>query len=82
MRIPADGTADDVKNPPRVTPRHLFDLSVGSDNLNRGERLKITARFTIVNLTNKEALYNFNSTFSGTHFVTPRMYEGRFGVSF
>ena len=29
-------------------------------------------RFSIVNLTNKEALYNFLSTFSGTHFVTPR----------
>ena len=26
----------------------------------------------MVNLTNKEALYNFLSTFSGTHYVTPR----------
>jgi len=26
----------------------------------------------VVNLTNQYALYNFLSTFSGTHYVTPR----------
>src|SRR5437762_11036654 len=26
LRIPAEGTADDVNNPPRVAPRHLLDL--------------------------------------------------------
>jgi hypothetical protein len=26
----------------------------------------------VVNVTNKVALYNFLSSFSGTHFVTPR----------
>jgi hypothetical protein len=26
----------------------------------------------VVNLSNKYALYNFLSTFSGTHYVTPR----------
>jgi hypothetical protein len=26
-------------------------------------------------LTNKVALYNFLSTFSGTHFVSPRTYQ-------
>ena len=29
-------------------------------------------RLTGVNITNKYALYNFLSTFSGTHYVTPR----------
>ena len=29
-------------------------------------------RLSVVNLTNKVALYNFLSTFSGTHYVTPR----------
>ena len=29
LRIPAEGTADDVENPPRVAPRHLFDLGIG-----------------------------------------------------
>ena len=39
-------------------------------------------RFSVINLTNKEALYNFLSTFSGTHFVTPRAYRFQFGVTF
>jgi hypothetical protein len=82
VRIPADGTANDDTNPPRIAPRHLFDLSAGTDNLFRTERTKVTARFTIINLTNKVALYNFQSTFSGTHFVTPRSYQGQIGVTF
>ena len=28
LRIPAEGTADDVNNPPRIAPRHLLDLGV------------------------------------------------------
>ena len=40
------------------------------------DRAKLSVRFSVVNLTNKEALYNFLSTFSGTHFVTPRAYPG------
>jgi Carboxypeptidase regulatory-like domain len=80
--IPADGTADDLNNPPRVAPRHLFDLGVGVNNLFHTDRTKVRLRFTVVNLTNKEALYNFLSTFSGTHFVTPRTYQLQLGVTF
>jgi hypothetical protein len=82
LNIPADGTEDDVKNPPRIAPRHLFDLGVGADNLLRGDKVKLRVRLSIVNLTNKEALYNFLSTFSGTHFVTPRAYLGQVSVAF
>ena len=82
VRIPADGTENDDTNPPRIAPRHLFDLSVGTDNLLRTERAKMTLRFTVINLTNKEALYNFQSTFSGTHFVAPRSFQGQIGVTF
>lgn len=82
VRIPPDGTEDDVKNPPRIAPRNLFNLSFGSDNLTHGDRVKLSARLTFVNLTNKEALYNFNSTFSGTHFVTPRSIRAQFGITF
>jgi outer membrane receptor for Fe3+-dicitrate len=82
LRIPADGTANDDHNPPRITPRHLFDASVGTDNLFRTERAKVTLRLTGINLTNKEALYNFLSTFSGTHFVTPRAYQAQLGITF
>ena len=72
INIPAPGTENDDHNPPRIAARHLFDVSVGDDNLFRGERYKWSLRGTIINLTNETALYNFLSTFSGTHFVTPR----------
>ena len=82
VRIPADGTANDDHNPPRIAPRHLFDFSAGTDNLFRTEGKKVTLRFTVLNLTNKEALYNFQSTFSGTHFVSPRSFQGQIGLTF
>ena len=80
--IPADGAEDDVDNPPRIAPRHLFDLGFGVDNLLSTDRAKLRVRFSVVNLTNKVALYNFLSTFSGTHFVTPRAFTVQFGVTF
>ena len=48
----------------------------------RNETTRITLKFNISNLTNKVALYNFLSTFSGTHFVTPRAYQLQVGVTF
>jgi hypothetical protein len=82
LRIPAEGTADDVTNPPRIAPRHLIDLGIGADNLFHTSGAKVRLRFSVVNLTNKEALYNFLSTFTGTHFVTPRAYQFQVGVTF
>ena len=32
------GTEDDDHNPPRITPRHLFDLAIGDDNLFHGDK--------------------------------------------
>jgi hypothetical protein len=82
LRIPAEGTADDVANPPRIAPRHLFDIGIGVDNLLNSQRTRLKVRFSVINLTNREALYNFLSTFSGTHFVTPRAYQVQLGVAF
>ncbi|HWX43306.1 MAG TPA: TonB-dependent receptor, partial [Blastocatellia bacterium] len=82
VRIPADGTENDDTNPPRIAPRHLFDASIGTDNLFRTEHTRVTLRFSGVNLTNKVALYNFLSTFSGTHFVTPRVLSAQLGIIF
>ena len=82
LAIPADGTEDDVNNPPRVAPRHLFNLGIGADNLFHTNSAKVRLRFSVINLTNKEALYNFLSTFTGTHFVTPRAYQVSVGVTF
>ena len=71
-----------MNNPPRIAPRHLFDLGFGIDNLLHSDKAKMRLRFSVINLTNKDALYNFLSTFSGTHFVTPRSYQVHLGVTF
>jgi hypothetical protein len=82
VNIPAPNTEDDDKNPPRIAHRNLFDLSLGEDNLFRGDKRRISLRVTAVNLTNKVALYNFLSTFSGTHYVTPRSLTAEVGFHF
>jgi hypothetical protein len=78
----AGATFDVDHNPTRVKPRNLFDASVGDDNLFHADHYKWSLRFTVINLTNKTALYNFLSTFSGTHFVTPRAYTAELGFHF
>ena len=82
VRIPAPNTENDDKNPPRIAPRNLFDASLGQDDLFHGDRYKWSLRLTAVNFTNKYALYNFLSTFSGTHYVTPRALTAEVGFHF
>ena len=82
VKIPAAGTENDDHNPPRIAPRNLFDLAVGHDNLFGGDKYKVSLRFTAINVTNKYALYNFLSTFSGTHYVTPRALTAELGFHF
>ena len=82
IAIPAPGTENDDHNPPRVAPRSLFDASVGQDNIFHKERYKVNVDLTAVNLTDKYSLYNFLSTFSGTHFVTPRALTAKVTLNF
>jgi hypothetical protein len=82
VSIPAAGKEDDDHNPPRIAQRNLFDIGVGHDNIFQGDKHKWSARLTVINLTNKEALYNFLSTFSGTHYVTPRAITATIGFHF
>ena len=82
VSIPAPGTGDNDHNPPRISPRNLFDTSIGEDNLFHGDRDKWSLRLSAVNVTNKYALYNFLSTFSGTHYVTPRAFTAEVGFHF
>jgi hypothetical protein len=82
VSIPAPGTENDDKNPPRIQERSLFDASIGEDNLFNGDKHKWSLRLTGVNITNKYALYNFLSTFSGTHYVTPRALTAEVGFHF
>lgn len=79
ITIPAPGTFNPDHNPPRISPRNLFDVGLGTDNLFHKEKLKTTLKFTVINITNEAALYNFLSTFSGTHWVAPRTYEVTLG---
>jgi hypothetical protein len=82
ISIPAPGTEDDDHNPPRISARNLFDIALGDDNLFRGERYKWSLRLSAINITNRVALYNFLSTFSGTHYVTPRALTAELGFHF
>jgi hypothetical protein len=82
VSIPKPGTENDDKNPPRIAPRNLFDLSVGQENLFHKERYKVDLDLTAINITNKYALYNFLSTFSGTHYVTPRALTAKLTFNF
>ena len=82
IKIPAPGKENDDHNPQRIAPRSLFDASVGDDNLFHGDRYRWSLRFTVINLANKTALYNFFSTFSGTHYVTPRAETVELGFHF
>ena len=82
IKIPAPGTQNPDRNPQRIAPRNTFDLSLGADDIFHRERLKTNVQFTVVNLTNQYSLYNYLSTFSGTHFVAPRAFAGQIGFSF
>jgi len=57
-------------------------VGIGADNLLHTDRTQSRLRFSIINLKHKDALYEFLSTFSGTHFVTPRAFQLQVGVIF
>lgn len=82
IHIVADGTYNPDTNPSRIRPRSLFDIALGSDNIWKRDRYSLGAKMTVVNLANKIALYNFLSSFSGTHFVAPRTLEGEITFHF
>jgi hypothetical protein len=80
--IPAPGTENDDTNPARIAPHSVFDIGVGTDNLIHTEKTRMTLKLAVLNVANEVALYNFLSTFSGTHFVTPRSLSVTLGVVF
>jgi hypothetical protein len=83
LTLPQTGTENDDHNPDRVKARSLFDASIGTDNLfHREKGGRVTLRLSVENLTNTVALYNFLSTFSGTHFVPPRSLQVSVGWVF
>jgi len=83
LTLPRTGQEDDDHNPDRVKPRSLFDVGIGTDNLLHAEGpRRVLCSLTVANLMNRVALYNFLSTFSGTHFVSPRTVQVSMGYVF
>jgi hypothetical protein len=76
LYLPQTGTENPDHNPTRVRPRNVFDIGFGTGDLfHRNEPRRIKLTLAVENITNKMALYNFLSTFSGTHFIPPRTYR-------
>jgi hypothetical protein len=82
IKVPGINSENDDKSPPRIASRNLFDVALGDDNVFRGERYKWSLTLTAINIANRTALYNFLSTFSGTHYVTPRALTAELGFHF
>jgi len=80
--MPGCGTPAHPRDTSR-RPREAAQCLQPGDNLFHTEKHeKFTASFDIANITNKVALYNFLSTFSGTHFLQPRTIIARVGLVF
>jgi hypothetical protein len=82
INIPSPGTGNNDHNPARLLPRELFDATLGKSNVFHTDHYKVDMDVTAVNITNDYALYNFLSTFSGTHYVTPRTVTGKVTLNF
>ena len=61
---------------PRVRPRTIVDVNAGYDVRVAGKR-EWGLQLQITNLTNRIALYNFQSVFVGTRLVQPRTFAVR-----
>jgi len=82
LRIPRVGTENDDRNPTRIAVRNSVDLAIGQDAILHRENQSLGLRVDVVNLGNVDGLYNFLSTFSGTHFVTPRTVTAQLRYTF
>lgn len=82
IRIVPPRTYNADTNPSRITPRNLFDLALGADSVWKRDNYSVGAKITVVNLMDRVALYNFLSSFSGTHFVTPRTLRAEIAFHF
>ena len=69
-------------DPPRVRPRTIVDLAAGADLKDARGRKTWSAQVQVTNLTNRVALYNFQSVFVGTRLVAPRTVSVRIARNF
>ena len=65
----------------RIKPRTVLDLNAGQEwKLKSGRRL--SAGLDLLNATNEKGLYNFLSTFGGTHVIPPRTLAAHLKLKF
>jgi hypothetical protein len=67
---------DLASDPPRVKPRTILDLAAGHEQRKDGAR-RWEVALQVSNVTNRTALYNFQSIFVGTRLVQPRTFGVR-----
>jgi hypothetical protein len=82
IHIVPPGTYNPDTNPSRITPRNLFDIAVGADRLWAKDEYALSGKISVVNVANSVALYNFLSSFSGTHFISPRLVQAELTFHF
>ena len=66
--------------PERIRPRTVWNFSLGSHLKQYGVPLDV--QLDLLNAFDKQGLYNFMSTFGGTHVIPPREIAGRVKYSF
>ena len=66
----------------RASRRAIFLTYRSAGQSFQRREVQVDLHLTAVNVTNKYALYNFLSTFSGTHYVTPRALTAELGFHF
>jgi hypothetical protein len=67
-------------NPQRVKPRTIFNFSLGARL--QQYHLPLEVQLDLINAFDKKGLYNFQSTFGGTHVIPPRTLAGRIRYAF
>jgi hypothetical protein len=82
IHIVPPGTYNPDTNPSRITPRNLIDFAVGADSLWKKDTYTLSGKMSVVNTMNQVALFNFLSSFSGTHFISPRVLQGELTFHF
>jgi len=82
VNIVPPGAYNPDTNPSRITPRNLFDVALGAGRLWAKDNYSLSGKIAVVNVADKAALYNFLSSFSGTHFVSPRLVQAELTFHF
>ncbi|MDX2270040.1 MAG: carboxypeptidase regulatory-like domain-containing protein [Bryobacter sp.] len=72
---------DLVGDPPRARPRTISDIVVGYSHW-RQDRKRWDVNVQVTNLSNRTAVFNFQSAFVGTRIVSPRAWGLRFRLFF